>query len=60
MPVLGKFGPKNQTCQFKVKFGIQTISHMQSLMVMFTFPVLDWKYPFRVNLVRKIKMVHLS
>ena len=28
IPFLGKFGPKNQNCQFKLKFGTKTISTM--------------------------------
>ena len=27
---LGKFGPKNQNCQFKLKFGTQTNSNIQN------------------------------
>ena len=48
-PFLGKFGPKNQNCQFKLKFGTQTSSNMQNLMVMFTLSVFDQKYSFWVN-----------
>ena len=33
---------------------------MQNSMVVFTFSVLDWKYPFWANLVQKIKIVSLS
>ena len=44
IPFLGKFGPKNQNCQFKLKFGTRTNSDMQNSLVMFTFSVLDWKY----------------
>ena len=57
-PFLGKFGLKNQTCQFKLKFGTWTNSKMQNSM--FTFSVLDRKHTFRVNLVQKIKIVSLS
>ena len=45
-PFLGKFGPKNQNCQFKLKFGTKTNSNMQNSMALFTFSVLDRKYPF--------------
>ena len=34
-PFLGKFGPKNQNCQFKLKFGTFNNSNMQNSMVMF-------------------------
>ena len=44
---MGKFGPKNQNCEFKLKFGSQTNLNMQKLMV-YTFPVFDQKYPFWV------------
>ena len=53
---LGKFGPKNQTCQFKLKFDTLTISNMQNSMVLFTFSVLDRKHTFKANLVQKIKL----
>ena len=53
VPFLGKFGPKTQNCQFKLKFGTQNNSKMQNSMVMFTFPLIDWKYLFSVNLVQK-------
>ena len=43
---LGKFGPKNENCQFKLKFGTKTNSNMQNSMVVFTFSVLYWKHPF--------------
>ena len=35
-PFLGKFGPKDQICQFKLKFGIETNSNMRNSMVVFT------------------------
>ena len=59
MYVLGKFGPKNQNCQFNMKFGIYTYLNMLNLMVMFNCPVLDWKYPFLANLVLKFKITYL-
>ena len=34
---LDKFDPKNQNCQFKLKFGTQTNSNMQNSMVVFIF-----------------------
>ena len=33
MPFLGKFGPKNQNCQFKLKFGTKTNSNEQNSFV---------------------------
>ena len=59
IPFLGKFDP-NQNCQFKLKFAFFTNSNMQNSMVMFTFPVLNQKYPFWVNLLQKVKIPSLS
>ena len=56
---LGKFGTKNQYCQFKLKFGTWSNPNMRNSVVMFTFSVFDWKYPFCANLVQKIKIVNL-
>ena len=33
---------------------------MQNSIVVFTFAVLDWKCPFRANLVQKVKIIILS
>ena len=57
---LDKFGLKNQTLQFKLKFGTQTNLKMEKLMVMVTFSVFDQKYPFWVNLVSKFKIVYVK
>ena len=57
---LGKFGPRNQNCLFKMKFGTWTNSNMQISMVVFTFSVLDEKHSFSTNLVQKVKIVSLS
>ena len=68
---LGKFGLKNQNdldnekfgtnqnylCN--VKFGTESNSNMLNLMVMFTFSLLDWKYPFWTDVVFKFKFVSL-
>ena len=43
----GKFGPKNQNYQLKLKFGTYTNLNMQNLMAMFTFFVFGRKYLFR-------------
>ena len=56
---LGKFDPKNQNCQFILKFGTWTNSNMQNSMAMFNFSAFYWNYPFWENLVQKIKIVNL-
>ena len=53
---LGKFGPKNQNCQFKMKFSIQTKSNMQNSMVVLIFSFLNGKHSFWVNLLKKSKL----
>ena len=58
--LLGKFGQKNQNCQFKLKFGTETNSNMQNSMAPLIVSVLDWKHPFWANLVKKIKIICLS
>ena len=55
-----KLGPQNQNVQFKPKFGIKINLNMQNSIVVFTFCVLDRKYPFWANLFQKIKIVSLS
>ena len=45
-PSLGKSGPKNQRCQFKLKFGTYSNSNMQNSVVVFTFSVLHGKRLF--------------
>ena len=57
-PFLGKFGPKNQNCQLKLKFGTQTNWNIRNSMAMFTFSVFDQKHRFWVNLVQKTKTVN--
>ena len=56
IPFLGKFGPKTQNYQFKLKFCTQTNSNMQNSMVMFTFSVFDWKYLFGQIWSKKSKL----
>ena len=58
--LLSNLGPKNQTSQFKVKFGTYSNLNMQNSVVVFTFPVLDRKHRLWANLVQKIKIVSLS
>ena len=60
IPFLGKFGPKNQNSHFKLKFGTYSNSNMQTSMLMFVLSVFDWKYPFWVNLVQKVKIMSWS
>ena len=60
IPFLGTFGPKNQNCQFILKFDTWTNSNMQNSMAMFNFSVFDWNYPFWANLVQIIKIVRSS
>ena len=57
---LGKFGSKNHNYQFKMKFGTEISLNIQNSMVVFTFSVLDWKYPSWANLVQKIKIISLT
>ena len=40
---LGKIGPRNQNCQFKLKFGILTNWNMQNSLLILTFSVFDRK-----------------
>ena len=56
MLFLGKFGPKSQNYQFKLKFGTYTNSNMKNSMVNVHFSVFDWAYAFWANLVEKIKI----
>ena len=37
IPFLGKFSPKNQKCEFKIKIDTNTISNMQNSLILFTF-----------------------
>ena len=43
---MGKLVPKNQNCQFKLKFGTSINLNMKNSMALFTFSVLERKYPF--------------
>ena len=51
---------KNQSCQFKLKFGTETNLNLQNSMVQFTFSVLGTKHHFSGNLAKKAKIVSLS
>ena len=57
IPFLDKFGPKNQNCGFRLKFGIQTNPNMQNSIGMFTFLGFGPKYLFWVYLVQKFEFV---
>ena len=57
IPFLGKFGPKNQICQFKLKFATYTNSNIQNSMGMCTFLGFDPKYLFWAYLVKKFIFV---
>ena len=52
---LGRCGPKNQNCQFRLKFGTKTNSNIQNSMLMISFSVLDQKYTFWGKFGTKIK-----
>ena len=52
-PFLGKFGPKNQNCLFKVNISTFSNSNMQNSMVMLIFSVFSRKNLFWANLVKK-------
>ena len=56
---MAKFGPENQNCQFKLKIGTKTNLDMQNPVLLFTFSVFEWKYPFQANLIQKIETVSL-
>ena len=58
-PFCANLARKSQNCLFKVKFGDKTNSNRLNLMMMFE-SLLDRKYPFWVNLVQKIKIIHLT
>ena len=55
-PFLNKFGPKNQNCQFELKFGNYTNSNMQNSMMVFAFPVLTGNSHFRQIWSQNLKL----
>ena len=57
--ILGKFGPKNLNCLFKMKTGTGSNLSMLNMIVIFTFSDLDRKHLFWANLVQKFKIVCL-
>ena len=56
-PFLGKTGQKNESSQFKLKFGTKTKLNKPNSMMMSTFSVFDYKYLSWPNLVQKLKIV---
>ena len=60
----GQIGPHPEKTTFKkpslirvvMKFGTQANSNTLSLMGMFNCTFLDWKYPFWVNFIPKVKL----
>ena len=58
--ILGKFVPKNQNFLLKLKVCTQINSNMENSMVIVTFFIFDWKYPFWAKLAQKIKIFSLS
>ena len=57
---LGKFGPKNQNCQFKLKFGTLTNSNMQNSMVVFYYFCFRPETTFLDKFSPEIKIFRLS
>ena len=57
---LRKLDPKNENCQFKLKFGTKANSNMHNSILLSTFSVFDCKFPLLANLVQKVKIVSLS
>ena len=57
---LGKFDPKNQNYQFKLKFGTYTNSNMKNSMACSLFSFLIRNIFFGANLVQKVKIINLS
>ena len=53
IPSLGKFGPKNQNCQFKLKFGILTNSSKKDSLVTFMFSIVYRKDSFWAQIYSK-------
>ena len=55
--LFGQICSQNSEFQFKLKPGTKTNSSIQNSMVVLTFSVSEWKYPFWANLVQKIKII---
>ena len=55
--LLGKFGPKNQNCQFEPEFGTKTNLNKQNSKMMFNFSFSHYKYLSWANLVQKFRIV---
>ena len=52
IPLLDKFGPKNQNYQFKLKFGTSANSNMQNSVMVFTFSIFDQNNLFWANVIQ--------
>ena len=46
-----------KNCQLKLKFGTLTTSNMQNSVLMFSFSVVNLKYPFRAKFAEKSKLL---
>ena len=57
MPFLGKYGPKNQNCCFKLKLSTLPNLDMQVSMVMFTFSIFDRKYSFWSKKIKTVSLI---
>ena len=57
---LSKFGPKNENCYFKSKFGTQTNLNMQNSMEVLTFSIFDRKDLFEINVVLKLETAYVK
>ena len=62
MPFLGKLGPENQNCKFKLKFGTKTNLNMQNSVVgaVHSFFFFDWEYPFEANFILEAEVWYLE
>ena len=60
IPFFDKLGPKDQNCQFKLKFGTKNNLHMQNSVMVFTFSVFETGNVIFGETWSKIKIVSLS
>ena len=58
--LLGKFGPKNQNCDFKLKFVLRLIQIYAIFNGSVNFFCFRLEIPFLANSVQKLKIVSLS
>ena len=57
---MGKFRPKNQNCQFKLDFGVETNSNMQNSMVMFAYSFSNGNALFKQIWSKKSKLLVIA